>query len=87
MGFTKAMALELGEKQIRVNAVAPGYINTPSNAGVVAGPAAVEEQTKKVALGRMGEAEEVADVVAFLFSEEARYMSGSVVEITGGRKT
>lgn len=85
VGFTKSMALELGPKGIRVNAVAPGYINTPSNAGVVAGeiPAMVE----KVALGRMGTAEEVADVVAFLFSEEARYMSGSVVEITGGRKT
>lgn len=81
------MALELGPKGIRVSCVAPGYIDTPSNAGVVAGPAAVEEQVQKVALGRMGTPEEVADVVAFLFSEEARYMSGSVVEITGGRKT
>jgi NAD(P)-dependent dehydrogenase (short-subunit alcohol dehydrogenase family) len=100
------MALELGPKQIRVNAVAPGYINTPTNAGVVAGPEAVKEQEGKIALGRMGTAEEVADVVAFLFryvfplsflllaivvlmrlrgSEEARYMTGSVVEITGGR--
>lgn len=61
------MALELGPKQIRVNAVAPGYINTPTNAGVVAGPEAVKEQEEKVALGRMGTPEEVADVVAFLF--------------------
>ncbi|KAK4506806.1 hypothetical protein PRZ48_000539 [Zasmidium cellare] len=87
VGFTKAMALELGPKGVRVNAVAPGYIDTPTNAGVLAGAEAVEEQVGKVALGRMGTAEEVADVVAFLFSEEARYMSGSVVEITGGRKT
>ena len=79
--------MELGPQQIRVNAVAPGFINTPTNAGVVAGADAVREQEQRVALGRMGTPEEVADVVAFLFSEEARYMSGSIVEITGGRKT
>lgn len=67
VGFTKAMALELGPKQIRVNAVAPGYIDTPTNAGVVAGPEAVKEQENRIALGRMGTADEVADVVAFLF--------------------
>ncbi len=59
------MALELGQKQIRINAVAPGYINTPTNAGVVAGE--VKAQEEKVAMGRMGQPEEVADVVAFLF--------------------
>ncbi|GIZ40751.1 hypothetical protein CKM354_000407800 [Cercospora kikuchii] len=85
VGFTKALALELGPKGIRVNAVAPGYIDTPTNAGVVAGPEAVKKQIEKVALGRMGTGEDVADVVAFLFSGESRYMTGSVVEITGGR--
>ena len=45
----------------------PGYINTPTNAGVVAGPEAVAEQEKKIPMGRMGTPEEVADVVAFLF--------------------
>jgi len=67
VGFTKAMAMELGPAQIRVNAVAPGYIDTPSNAGVVAGPAVVAKQEKRIAIGRFGTAEEVADVVAFLF--------------------
>ncbi|KAK5112839.1 hypothetical protein LTR85_011066 [Meristemomyces frigidus] len=67
VGFTKAMAMELGPKQIRVNAVAPGYIDTPTNAGVVAGPEAMAEQEKKIAIGRFGTAGEVADVVAFLF--------------------
>merc|ERR1711939_444447 len=76
-----AMAQELGSKQIRVNAVAPGYIDTPTNAGILAGPEAVAEQTEKVALGRFGTPGEIADVVAFLFSEESRYMSGSIVEI------
>ncbi|KAI7548891.1 NAD(P)-binding protein [Hortaea werneckii] len=85
VGFTKAMAQELGSKQIRVNAVAPGYIDTPTNAGILAGPEAVAEQTEKVALGRFGTPGEIADVVAFLFSDESRYMSGSIVEINGGR--
>lgn len=67
VGFTKAMAMELGPKQIRVNAVAPGYIDTPTNAGVLAGKAAIDEQVQKVAMGRMGTAAEVADVVAYLF--------------------
>ncbi|KAK4539532.1 hypothetical protein LTR36_010877 [Oleoguttula mirabilis] len=67
VGFTKAMAMELGPKQVRVNAIAPGYIDTPTNAGVVAGPEAMAEQEKKIAMGRFGTAGEVADVVAFLF--------------------
>lgn len=66
-GFTKAMALELGPKGIRINAVAPGYIDTPTNAGVVAGGDAVKKQEEKSGMGRMGTATEVADVVAFLF--------------------
>ncbi|EMC91053.1 hypothetical protein BAUCODRAFT_80227 [Baudoinia panamericana UAMH 10762] len=85
VGFTKAMAMELGPKQIRVNAIAPGYIDTPTNASVVAGPDEVAATEKKIAMGRFGTPEEVADVVAFLFSDESRYMSGSIVEITGGR--
>lgn len=84
IGFSKCMALELGPKGIRVNVVAPGYINTPTNASVVAGPDAMEQSSKGVAMGRMGSAEEVADVVAFLFSDESRYMNGSVVEVNGG---
>lgn len=67
VGFTKAMALELGPKNVRCNAVAPGYIDTPTNAGVVAGGEAIKEQEAKVAMGRMGTAGEIADVVAFLF--------------------
>lgn len=67
VGFTKALALELGAQGVRVNAVAPGYIDTPSNAGVLAGPRAVREQEGRVAMGRMGTPGEIADVVAFLF--------------------
>jgi len=84
IGFSKCMALELGPKGIRTNIIAPGFIDTPTNASVVEGPESVERAAKGCALGRIGTPEEVADVVAFLFSEEARYMNGSVVEIDGG---
>lgn len=86
IGFSKSMALELGPKGIRTNIVAPGYIDTPTNAGVLAGREAVQTMVEATSLGRLGTAEEVADVVAFLMSEEARYMNGSVVEIDGGVK-
>lgn len=84
IGFSKCMALELGPKGIRTNIVAPGSIDTPTNAGVVAGKAAIEAMEKQVACGRMGTPDEVADLVVFLFGDESRYMNGSVVEINGG---
>ncbi|TVY68676.1 3-oxoacyl-[acyl-carrier-protein] reductase FabG, partial [Lachnellula suecica] len=84
IGFSKCMALELGPKGIRTNVVAPGFIDTPTNAAVVSGPGVVEQYVKRVAVGRMGTPEEVADAVVFLFGEGSRYMNGSVVEISGG---
>lgn len=86
IGFSKCMALELEPKGIRTNVVAPGFIDTPTNAGVVAGKDAVEGMAKGISMGRFGTADEVADVVIFLFGEEARYMNGSVVEVNGGLK-
>ncbi|KAI0167963.1 short-chain dehydrogenase/reductase-like protein SDR [Pestalotiopsis sp. NC0098] len=86
IGFTKAMALELGPKGIRVNAVAPGPIDTPTMAGNVAGGDANERLVADIALGRLGQPEEVADAVIFLFSEESRFMNGSVVEVSGGSR-
>ncbi|KAL3423006.1 3-alpha-(or 20-beta)-hydroxysteroid dehydrogenase [Phlyctema vagabunda] len=86
IGFSKCIALELGPKGIRTNIIAPGYIDTPTNALVVSGADAVRAGSNNIALGRFGTAEEIADVVAFLFSDESRYMNGSVVEINGGRR-
>lgn len=86
IGFSKCMALELGLKGIRTNVVAPGYINTPTNAGVVAGKEAMDGMASLISMGRFGTADEIADVVAFLFSDEARYLNGSVVEVNGGLK-
>lgn len=84
IGLTKALAAELGPKGIRVNAVAPGSVDTPTNAANVAGGDAVEKAKEKVALGRFGEAEEIANVVVFLMGEGSSYMNGAVVEVTGG---
>lgn len=84
VGFSKCMALELGPRGIRTNVVAPGYINTPTNASVVEGEEAVRRMEGTVAIGRLGLPDEVADVVCFLMSDEARYMNGSVVEVNGG---
>ncbi|KKY24817.1 putative short-chain dehydrogenase reductase sdr [Phaeomoniella chlamydospora] len=84
IGFSKAMALELGPRGIRVNVVAPGPINTPTNAAVLEGEEAIKKWEGSVALGRLGNPEEVAEVVAFLFSGASSYMNGSVVEVHGG---
>lgn len=84
IGYSKALSMELGAKGVRVNIIAPGYIDTPTNASVIKGEAAIAQSAKAAALGRLGKADEVADLVAFLMSHEARYMTGSVVPVDGG---
>ncbi|CAG7978851.1 unnamed protein product [Penicillium salamii] len=80
-----SLALELGPKGIRVNAVAPGPIDTPTMAGNASGKEEDNQRLKKsLALERLGEASEVADVVAFFFSPHSTFMTGSIVDITGG---
>lgn len=81
--MSKSMALEFGPRGIRVNCVAPGYIDTPTNAGIVKGGEAVERMKRGNALERLGSPEEVADVVAFLFGEGSRYVNGAVLEVDG----
>lgn len=79
------MALELGPKGIRINCVAPGPTDTPTMAGNLAGGGENDRLVAGIALGRLGQPEDIADVVAFLFSDESRFMNGSVVEISGGQ--
>jgi 3-oxoacyl-[acyl-carrier protein] reductase len=82
IGFTKTWSRELGPKGVRVNAVAPGFISTPM---VAAMPEKVlAEMSKKIHLGRPGQPEEVANVYAFLASDEASYINGEVIEVSGG---
>ena len=86
----RALAVEVGEDGIRVNAIAPGTIDTPMLARDLQGmnPADAENFLDKVrtanALGRIGTAEEVADVVVFLVSDAARYVTGTTVVADGG---
>jgi 3-oxoacyl-[acyl-carrier protein] reductase len=82
IGFTKTWSRELGPKGIRVNAVAPGFVETPILATV---PDKVLEQMRaQVPLGRLARAEEIANVYAFLASDEASYINGTVIEVSGG---
>jgi len=82
IGFTKTWSRELGPKGIRTNAVAPGFITTPM---VAAMPEKVlTDLTAKVALRRLGKPEEIANVYAFLASDDASYINGEVIEVSGG---
>jgi 3-oxoacyl-[acyl-carrier protein] reductase len=82
IGFTKTWARELGPKGVRVNAVCPGFIRTPILDTV---PDAVKQKMiDKVPLGRLGNPEEIASVYAFLASDDASYLNGAVIEVSGG---
>jgi 3-oxoacyl-[acyl-carrier protein] reductase len=79
IGATKSLAKELAKRKITVNAVAPGIIDTEM---IAAAP--IDEILKHVPLGRLGKSEEVADLVAFLASDKASYITGQVIGINGG---
>ena len=82
IGFTKTWSRELGPKGVRVNAVAPGFIATPM---VAAMPEKVlKDLEAKVPLRRLGQPEEIANTYAFLASDEASYINGTVIEVSGG---
>jgi NAD(P)-dependent dehydrogenase (short-subunit alcohol dehydrogenase family) len=80
--LTKSMALELGPHGIRVNAVGPGWIRTGMNP--LDDPAQLAELEPTIPLGRVGLPEDVADVIAFLASDDARYISGQTLFVDGG---
>ena len=82
IGFTKTWARELGAKGVRVNAVAPGFIQTPILASMP--EEVLKGMEARVPLKRLGKPEEIANVYAFLASDEASYVNGAVIEVAGG---
>jgi 3-oxoacyl-[acyl-carrier protein] reductase len=82
IGFTKTWSRELGPKGIRVNAVAPGFVDTPILGTIP--DKVLEHMREQVPLGRLGRPEEIASVYAFLASDDASYINGAVIEVSGG---
>lgn len=85
MQLTKAAALALAPHGIRVNAVGPGSIDTAMMAGVNANPEAMNMVMSRTPLKRIGTPEEVANIVAFLASDKASYVTGETIYVDGGR--
>lgn len=83
--LTRALAMDHGLEGVRVNALAPGWIETPMNAKFFAlGPHIREQAGKLHAIGRIGQPEEVANAVAYLVSDEAGFITGSLLTVDGG---
>jgi 3-oxoacyl-[acyl-carrier protein] reductase len=82
IGFTKTWSRELGPKGIRVNAVAPGFIQTPILSTIP--DKVIHDMKDRVPLKRLGQPEDIANVYAFLASDEASYINGTVIEVAGG---
>jgi 3-oxoacyl-[acyl-carrier protein] reductase len=85
IGFTKSVALELGSRNIRSNAIAPGFIETEMTGEI--NEKAVEEWKQSIPLRRGGQPEEVADCALFLASDLSRYITGQVLQVDGGMLT
>lgn len=86
IGFTKSVALELGSRNIRCNAIAPGFVETDMTHYLKEGEAA-KAFLDKIPLGRFGSAEEIANTTLFLASDLSSYVTGQVLSVCGGLNT
>lgn len=86
LGFVRSAALELAPKGIRVNAVLPGVIESPQSLDPrnSAGPEGLARSVQRIPLGRVGKPDDVAEVVSFLLSDQARYITGQSITVDGG---
>jgi len=82
--LTEVAALEWGPRGIRVNAVAPGFVETPLTEGSALIPGLVEDYAENTAMGRAGKPEEIADAVVFLCSPKSSWLTGEVLDLNGG---
>jgi 3-oxoacyl-[acyl-carrier protein] reductase len=85
IGFTKSLALEIGSRNVTVNAVAPGYIETAMTDALADDARA--KLTERIALKRLGTTDDIAYAVVFLASEQASYITGTVLNVSGGLYT
>ena len=83
IGFTKSIALELGSRNIRCNAIAPGFVETDMTQYLKTG-AASSQFLSKIPLGRFGSTNEISDAVLFLASDYSSYITGQVISVCGG---
>lgn len=81
VGLTRNAAVDYGQKGIRVNAVAPGYVDTPLTAPVAS---EMNQFVRTIPLGRTARPEEIANVAVFLLSDEANYITGQIYPVCGG---
>lgn len=86
VGLVRGLAVELAGERVRVNGIAPGYIRTAQALSEEhsLGPEGLERAAEFIPMGRVGEPEDIADVIVFLASEAARYITGQVLVVDGG---
>ncbi len=82
--LTRLLAVQYGAQGVRANCVCPGGVDTPMTGGTFATPEAQARAKTRVPLGRYAQPEEIADVVAFLLSDDARYVTGQTLPVEGG---